>query len=48
MSTKNIAINLGYIASFGLFYAMYIGNAHVALGCAIAVIGSTLIARLAK
>ena len=48
MSIKNIAINLGYIASFGLFYAMYTSNAIAALGCAITVIGSTLIARLAK
>ncbi|AAX63562.1 hypothetical protein PHG31p73 [Aeromonas phage 31] len=48
MSTKNIVINTGYIASFGLFYAMYKGDAYFVLGCAAAVIGSTIIARLIK
>ncbi|QBX32758.1 hypothetical protein Asfd1_132 [Aeromonas phage Asfd_1] len=48
MTTKNAVINVGYIASFALFYSMYIGNAYAVLGCAAAVIGSTIIARLLK
>ncbi|AFN69702.1 hypothetical protein Aes012_072 [Aeromonas phage Aes012] len=48
MSIKTAAINIGYIASFALFYSMYIGNAYAALGCAMAVIGSTIIARICE
>ncbi|UOX40457.1 hypothetical protein UGMREWDR_CDS0141 [Aeromonas phage GomatiRiver_11] len=48
MKAKNIVINLGYVASFALFYSLYVGNAHAVLGCAAAVIGSTIIARLLK
>ncbi|UYD57472.1 hypothetical protein OFDDKENP_00096 [Aeromonas phage B614] len=48
MSIKTAVINVGYIASFALFYSMYVGNAHAVLGCAAAVIGSTTIARLLK
>lgn len=48
MSIKTAVINVGYIASFALFYSMYIGNAHAVLGCAAAVIGSTIIARICE
>lgn len=45
---KQLAINFGYIASFGLLYSMYNGFALATLGCAFAVIASTVAARLIK